>query len=136
MHKEMLRGKYLFFISRQKLMFVWFRFVIDLHVIRLVKPNLTARKCNNCENLYLLSIFFALKKNSHTCSGLCGEPCPPCSICFSGLKCSITLRTLCEFDQDEKVYALPECRCGKIKLIHDIHWVLIFFLCSLFGGST
>ncbi|KAI7895019.1 uncharacterized protein EV154DRAFT_496731 [Mucor mucedo] len=48
---------------------------------------------------------------SHACPGLCGEPCPPCSICFSELKCSISLRTLSEFDHGEKVYALPECGC-------------------------
>ncbi|KAI8646321.1 hypothetical protein BD408DRAFT_440282 [Parasitella parasitica] len=48
---------------------------------------------------------------SHTCSGLCGEPCPPCVKCNGDLQCSITLRTLSEFDRDEKVYMLPECGC-------------------------
>ncbi|KAI9473944.1 MAG: hypothetical protein EXX96DRAFT_323844 [Benjaminiella poitrasii] len=48
---------------------------------------------------------------SHQCAGLCGEPCPPCVICSGELKCSISLRTLSEFDEDEKVYMLPECGC-------------------------
>ncbi|KAI7907579.1 uncharacterized protein BX663DRAFT_547290 [Cokeromyces recurvatus] len=48
---------------------------------------------------------------SHQCAGLCGEPCPPCVICSGDLKCSISLRTLSEFDKDEKAYMLPECGC-------------------------
>ncbi|CEP17788.1 hypothetical protein [Parasitella parasitica] len=48
---------------------------------------------------------------NHTCSGLCGEPCPPCVKCNGDLQCAITLRSLSEFDKDEKVYMLPECGC-------------------------
>lgn len=48
------------------------------------------------------------------CSGLCGEPCPPCTICTPDLKCSITLRDISEFNADEKVYMLPDCGCGKL----------------------
>ncbi|EPB91075.1 hypothetical protein HMPREF1544_02144 [Mucor circinelloides 1006PhL] len=59
--------------------------------------------CNNPCNLVL--------KCSHTCSGLCGEPCPPCVTCHGDLQCSITLRTLSEFEENEKVYMLPECGC-------------------------
>ena len=51
---------------------------------------------------------------SHPCPGLCGEPCPPCKECHPDLKCSISLRTLSEFEKDEKVYMLPECGCGKL----------------------
>ncbi|KAI8364292.1 hypothetical protein EDC96DRAFT_608642 [Choanephora cucurbitarum] len=47
----------------------------------------------------------------HKCSGLCGENCPPCMICENQLKCSITLRHLYEFEEDEKIYQLPECGC-------------------------
>ncbi|KAG1474195.1 hypothetical protein G6F56_000498 [Rhizopus delemar] len=48
---------------------------------------------------------------SHQCPGLCGEPCPPCAQCNPELKCSISLRTLSEFDLNEYVYMLPECGC-------------------------
>ncbi|CEG78950.1 hypothetical protein RMATCC62417_13481 [Rhizopus microsporus] len=48
---------------------------------------------------------------SHPCRGFCGEPCPPCGLCHPDIECSITLRTLSEFDPDEKVYMLPECGC-------------------------
>jgi hypothetical protein len=47
----------------------------------------------------------------HRCSGLCGEPCPPCRICNPDLECKISLHALSEFDLDEKVYMLPECGC-------------------------
>ncbi|KAI8073586.1 hypothetical protein BDF21DRAFT_465021 [Thamnidium elegans] len=47
----------------------------------------------------------------HECSGLCGEPCPPCSTCHGELKCSISLRALSEFEEGEKAYVLPECGC-------------------------
>ncbi|KAI9488881.1 hypothetical protein BDB00DRAFT_846083 [Zychaea mexicana] len=47
----------------------------------------------------------------HICSGLCGEPCPPCKQCSSDRVCSISLRTLAEFDDEELVYMLPECEC-------------------------
>ncbi|GAN10946.1 hypothetical protein MAM1_0435c10496 [Mucor ambiguus] len=50
-------------------------------------------------------------KCSHTCAGLCGEPCPPCVTCNGDLSCSITLRTLSEFEENERVYMLPECGC-------------------------
>ncbi|CAO3634596.1 unnamed protein product [Mucor hiemalis] len=53
-------------------------------------------------------------KCSHPCLGLCGEPCPPCSICNGDLECSISLRKLSEFEPDEKVYVLPECGCGRM----------------------
>ncbi|KAK4519913.1 uncharacterized protein ATC70_010157 [Mucor velutinosus] len=51
-------------------------------------------------------------KCSHTCSGFCGEPCPPCATCNGDLKCSITLRTLSEFEENERVYMLPDCGCA------------------------
>ncbi|KAI8381418.1 P-loop containing nucleoside triphosphate hydrolase protein [Radiomyces spectabilis] len=48
---------------------------------------------------------------SHKCSGLCGEPCPPCKKCQPHLQCSISLRTLAEFEENENIYMLPECGC-------------------------
>ncbi|KAL0091161.1 hypothetical protein F4703DRAFT_1940400 [Phycomyces blakesleeanus] len=48
---------------------------------------------------------------SHPCPGLCGELCPPCRECNSDMQCAISLRTLSEFDPDEKIYILPECKC-------------------------
>ncbi|KAI9312838.1 hypothetical protein BX666DRAFT_772284 [Dichotomocladium elegans] len=48
---------------------------------------------------------------SHQCQGLCGEPCPPCKECNPDLTCSISLRTLDEFESDERIYMLPECGC-------------------------
>ncbi|KAI8144915.1 hypothetical protein BJV82DRAFT_606681 [Fennellomyces sp. T-0311] len=47
----------------------------------------------------------------HPCIGLCGEPCPPCKECDPDHKCSISLRSLDEFEDDEAVYMLPECGC-------------------------
>ncbi|KAI8993679.1 hypothetical protein BDB01DRAFT_777126 [Pilobolus umbonatus] len=57
---------------------------------------------------------FACKKIldcRHPCAGLCGEPCPPCVKCKGDIRCSISLKTLSEFDEDEKAYMLPECGC-------------------------
>ncbi|KAI9270851.1 hypothetical protein BY458DRAFT_179428 [Sporodiniella umbellata] len=48
---------------------------------------------------------------SHKCPGLCGEPCPPCKTCNPDLKCTISLRTLSEFELNELVYMLPQCGC-------------------------
>ncbi|KAI9023104.1 hypothetical protein CLU79DRAFT_750289 [Phycomyces nitens] len=48
---------------------------------------------------------------SHPCTGLCGELCPPCRECHPDIQCAISLRTLSEFEPDEKSYVLPECKC-------------------------
>ncbi|KAI7848410.1 hypothetical protein BDC45DRAFT_523409 [Circinella umbellata] len=47
----------------------------------------------------------------HACIGLCGESCPPCKECNPEKTCSISLRSLAEFEHDELVYMLPECGC-------------------------
>ncbi|RUS32806.1 hypothetical protein BC938DRAFT_474187 [Jimgerdemannia flammicorona] len=74
------------------------RNAIDLRAIDGVKRDLIAA---NHKSLY-----------SHTCFGLCGEPCPPCKSCCPEIQCSISLRTLGEFDEVERMYKLPECGCG------------------------
>ncbi|KAF7729628.1 hypothetical protein EC973_004001 [Apophysomyces ossiformis] len=41
----------------------------------------------------------------------CNEDCPEIFACGPDLRCAITLRTLSEFEDDERVYVLPECGC-------------------------
>ncbi|KAI8096347.1 uncharacterized protein BX664DRAFT_323721 [Halteromyces radiatus] len=48
----------------------------------------------------------------HPCRGICGEPCTICPVCFPDIECHITLRKLSEFDDDEKIYTLPDCGCS------------------------
>eukprot|EP00735_Rhodelphis_limneticus_P012595 TRINITY_DN58_c0_g1::TRINITY_DN58_c0_g1_i1::g.14803::m.14803 TRINITY_DN58_c0_g1::TRINITY_DN58_c0_g1_i1::g.14803 ORF type:complete len:248 (+),score=34.89,sp/Q8R151/ZNFX1_MOUSE/39.55/5e-29,sp/Q8R151/ZNFX1_MOUSE/44.90/3e-15,sp/Q8R151/ZNFX1_MOUSE/43.37/2e-07,zf-RING_2/PF13639.1/1.5e+04,zf-RING_2/PF13639.1/1e-06,zf-RING_2/PF13639.1/1.5e+03 TRINITY_DN58_c0_g1_i1:1033-1776(+) len=45
----------------------------------------------------------------HPCIGLCGEKCPDCRVCKGTTECTISLKTLAEFEPDERAYVLPEC---------------------------
>ncbi|KAI8328735.1 hypothetical protein BC941DRAFT_444466 [Chlamydoabsidia padenii] len=49
---------------------------------------------------------------SHPCKSTCGESCATCPICHPKTQCSITLRFIFEFSQDEKIYTLPDCGCS------------------------
>ncbi|KAI7880615.1 hypothetical protein K492DRAFT_147074 [Lichtheimia hyalospora FSU 10163] len=70
------------------------------------------KKCyERCDRLPCEEACLKTLECSHPCPGLCGEPCPPCKECHPDLKCNISLRTLSEFERDEKVYMLPECGC-------------------------
>ncbi|CDH49006.1 nfx1-type zinc finger-containing protein 1 [Lichtheimia corymbifera JMRC:FSU:9682] len=70
------------------------------------------KKCyERCDRLPCEEACSKILDCSHPCPGLCGEPCPPCKECHPDLKCSISLRTLSEFEKNEKVYMLPECGC-------------------------
>ena len=100
---------------------VSFRNVIDLLATNIAQRHWTAgKKIPFClinllrsslqPNFLLYWIFFV----SHTCIGLCGERCPPCKGCNPEKTCSISLRSLAEFDKDEVAYMLPECGCGKL----------------------
>ncbi|SAL95662.1 hypothetical protein [Absidia glauca] len=48
----------------------------------------------------------------HPCRSTCGEPCSICPICDPDTQCPITLRPFSEFDDDEKIYTLPDCGCS------------------------